>query len=397
MRRGALALAVLAALFLALTSPARAQTSDDKKREVAQIADRLEQLGDEAASLGQAINGAQLAAQQAEQAVAESEKTLAALEARLGDTRSSLASFALNSYVYADQLSGVSALVTGSSLSAGSAQREGYSRVAMGGTLDVTDDLGALIEDADRERQVLADRKAARDAALENLTASKAAAEKAQAKQQELLVKTKGELAVLLEQERQRRAEEAAAASRAAAQAALQAQQAQAAARAAQAAQTARPAAPAVGNAPTGQAEEDASPRPSPATTARPAPEIPDVPPTSAGAAVAVRAALSQLGVPYRFATASPGVSFDCSGLTMWAWAQAGVSMGHYTVTQYNTFPHVPLDQLQPGDIVFFYEDLGHNGMYIGNGQFIHAPRTGDVVKISPLSGRNLVGAVRPG
>ena len=381
-------------MLLALASPARAQTSDDKKRQVAQIADRIEQLGDQAASLGQAINGAELAVQEADGAIAQSEKKLAALEGKLGETRSSLASFALNSYVYADQMSGISALVAGTSMADGSAQREGYARVAMGGTLDVTDDLGALIEDADRERQILAERKAAREKALKNLSASKDAAEKAQAKQQELLVKTKGELATLLEQERQRRAEAAAAASRAAAQAVLQAQQATA--KAAQAAQAARPATPAA-SANGGPGQAPAAPQSTSATKARVEPDIPDIPATSQGAATAVRAALSQLGVPYRFATASPGVNFDCSGLTMWAWAQAGVSMGHYTVTQYNTFPHVPLDQLQPGDIVFFYSDLGHNGMYIGNGQFVHAPRTGDVVKISPLQGRNLVGAVRPG
>src|SRR3954447_13809418 len=172
MRRRALALAVLAAILLALASPARAQTSDDKKRQVAQIADRIEQLGDRAASLGQAINGAQLAVQAADGAIAGSEKKLAALEAKLGDTRSSMASFALKSYVYADQTSGVAALVAGTSMADGSAQKEGYARVAMGGTLAVTDDLGALIEDADRERQVLADRKAARDKALKELTAS---------------------------------------------------------------------------------------------------------------------------------------------------------------------------------------------------------------------------------
>ena len=375
---------MLVATALALTSPARADTSEDKKRQVAQIADRIEQLGDRAASLGQAINGAQQAVQEAEGAIAQSEQKLAALDAKLGETRSSMANFALHAYVYADQSSGMSALISGTSMTDGSAQREGYAQVAMGGSLAVTDDLGALIEDANRERQVLAERKASRDKALENLTASKDAAEQAQAKQQELLVKTKGELATLLEQERQRRAEAAAAASRAAAQAALQAQQAAAARTAADTARS--PAAPAD---PADGTPAQAKPRPSVA--------VPDIPATSPGAGTAVRAALSQLGVPYRFATASPGVSFDCSGLTMWAWAQAGVSMGHYTVTQYHEFPHVPLDQLQPGDIVFFYSDLGHNGMYIGNGQFIHAPRTGDVVKISPLQGRNLVGAVRPG
>jgi cell wall-associated NlpC family hydrolase len=116
----------------------------------------------------------------------------------------------------------------------------------------------------------------------------------------------------------------------------------------------------------------------------------------SAGAATAVRAALGQLGVPYRFAAASPGQAFDCSGLTMWAWAQAGVSLPHFAASQYAMLPHVPLSDLQPGDLVFFYRDLHHVGIYIGNGNFVQAPRTGDVVKISPLAGRDLVGAARP-
>jgi len=122
-----------------------------------------------------------------------------------------------------------------------------------------------------------------------------------------------------------------------------------------------------------------------------------NVPGTSPGAAIAVRAALSQLGVPYVFAAARPGVAFDCSGLTMWAWAQAGVSMAHYTVTQWNSFPKVSLQALRPGDLVFSYH-LGHVGLYIGNGMMVAAPRTGDVVKITPVFGiRPLDGAVRPG
>ena len=71
--------------------------------------------------------------------------------------------------------------------------------------------------------------------------------------------------------------------------------------------------------------------------------------------------------------------------------------MAHYTVTQFNAFPRVGNDALQPGDLVFFNVDLGHMGMYIGNGNIVQAPRTGDVVKVSSLSGRNFVGAVRPG
>ena len=106
--------------------------------------------------------------------------------------------------------------------------------------------------------------------------------------------------------------------------------------------------------------------------------------------------ALRQVGKPYVFATNGPD-TFDCSGLTQWAWAKAGVGMEHYTVSQFNAFPRVAVDQLQPGDLVFFNIDLGHMGMYIGRGRFVHAPRTGDVVKISTLSGRGVVGAVRPG
>jgi len=80
----------------------------------------------------------------------------------------------------------------------------------------------------------------------------------------------------------------------------------------------------------------------------------------------------------------------------MWAWGQAGVSLPHFAAAQYAMLPHVSRDELQPGDLVFFYSDLSHVGIYIGNGQFVHAPRTGDVVKISPLAGRNFVGAARP-
>ena len=95
---------------------------------------------------------------------------------------------------------------------------------------------------------------------------------------------------------------------------------------------------------------------------------------------------MSQLGVPYKYATASPGVNFDCSGLTMWAWAQAGVSLPHYSKAQFEMLPKVPADQAQPGDLIFYRTPVGHVAIYIGNGQLIHAPRTGDVVKIATVN-----------
>jgi peptidoglycan DL-endopeptidase CwlO len=103
-------------------------------------------------------------------------------------------------------------------------------------------------------------------------------------------------------------------------------------------------------------------------------------PPTHSGVA---NVALSQLNTPYVWAGAAPG-GFDCSGLVMWAYAQVGVSLPHSTYAQYGYGVPVSRDQLQPGDLVFF-DGLGHVGIYIGGGQFVHAPHTGDVVKISSM------------
>jgi cell wall-associated NlpC family hydrolase len=101
------------------------------------------------------------------------------------------------------------------------------------------------------------------------------------------------------------------------------------------------------------------------------------------------------LGVPYVWGGASPS-GFDCSGLVMYVFAQLGISLPHYAAAQYGFGTPVPADQLQPGDLVFF-DGLGHVGIYIGGGQMIHAPHTGDVVKISPISefGSGYVGARR--
>ena len=130
----------------------------------------------------------------------------------------------------------------------------------------------------------------------------------------------------------------------------------------------------------------------------RRAPVALPAPPPSDGSlgARAVSAAMQWLGTPYSWGggsasgpTAGIGrgagtVGFDCSGLTLYAWAQVGVSLSHFTGSQWNEGARISsMSQLLPGDLVFFGGDLGHMGMYIGGGQMIHAPHTGDVVKIS--------------
>jgi cell wall-associated NlpC family hydrolase len=118
-------------------------------------------------------------------------------------------------------------------------------------------------------------------------------------------------------------------------------------------------------------------------------------PPPTHGGVVAY--AMSQLNTPYVWGGSAPG-GFDCSGLVMWAYAQVGVSLPHSSYAQYGYGVPVSQSELAPGDIVFF-DGLGHVGIYIGGGEFIHAPHTGDVVKISSLSedwyAQNYVGARR--
>ena len=117
--------------------------------------------------------------------------------------------------------------------------------------------------------------------------------------------------------------------------------------------------------------------------------------PDGAGNAEAARIAMQYQGVPYVWGGASPS-GFDCSGLASYAYAQIGKSVPHYTYAIWSAFPQVPPGQYQPGDLVML-NGLAHMGIYIGNGMMIHAPHTGDVVRVVPLSSRgDIVGVVRP-
>jgi cell wall-associated NlpC family hydrolase len=190
----------------------------------------------------------------------------------------------------------------------------------------------------------------------DQIAQSKAAIEAANAQQRQLLSQVKGQLAQLIAQEQARRAAAAAAAARA---------------------RFATGAARSVG----ARSGADFS-------------NIP-LPPPSGRAAQAIAFARAQLGKPYQYAATGPD-SYDCSGLTMAAWGSAGVGLPHYSGAQYDMLPKVPLNAMQPGDLVFWGGGGSqHVGIYIGGGLMIHAPHTGDVVKIAPVYG-SPVGAARP-
>jgi cell wall-associated NlpC family hydrolase len=113
---------------------------------------------------------------------------------------------------------------------------------------------------------------------------------------------------------------------------------------------------------------------------------------------IAARKACSLIGKPYIWGAAGPS-GYDCSGLTMVAWAAAGVTLGHYTGWQWNEGTPVSRANIRPGDLVFYYSDLHHMGMYVGGGWIVHAPHSGDYVRMAQLdrSGMPIAGFRRPG
>jgi peptidoglycan DL-endopeptidase CwlO len=108
----------------------------------------------------------------------------------------------------------------------------------------------------------------------------------------------------------------------------------------------------------------------------------------------ALRFALTRIGDPYVWGGAGPD-DFDCSGLVMWAYAQVGISLEHFTGDQWDEGVHISRSQLEPGDLVFFYPDISHVGLYVGDGMMVDAPTFGQDVQIQPVMWNVYVGAVR--
>ena len=124
--------------------------------------------------------------------------------------------------------------------------------------------------------------------------------------------------------------------------------------------------------------------------------QYPDItiPTANTVGAQALQAALTKRGDPYVWGAAGPD-AFDCSGLVVWAYAQEGITLPHFTGDQWNSGMHVSRSDLEPGDLVFFYPDISHVGIYLGDGLMVDAPDFGETVQVQPVFWADYVGAVR--
>jgi cell wall-associated NlpC family hydrolase len=358
----------------------------NQQAEVNRIADQLDALEQRLGDLEEQHAAAADRMDALDIEIADSQARVTAQQSELGKLQKQLTSVAVAKFTNGGS-TGVSPLFSSATAFTDDLQRDQLSRVALDQGAGTTDELQALLDALAKETASLNAKKAEQAALADTLAQRQQEGEQLSVELQTKYADAKARLGDLIEQERARR--EAAAA--AAAQAAWQ--------RAADAAANRRntnngggaAAGDAGGAAPSRGG--GASNRPAP-TPSAPAPNIP-APSSMSGSAIA--AAQSQLGVAYKFAASTPGVAFDCSGLTKYAWAQAGVSLPHQSSQQYAVTPHVPKDQAQPGDLIFYYSPIGHVAMYLGGGMLIHAPATGDVVKISPVNWSKVVGVSRPG
>ena len=338
---------------LASQSAASAASISSLKAEASQIAQQIAAQGIRINVLSEHYDEARIQLQNVDQQLAAAKVSLAQAASNVRATRKVLRSEAVNAYVTGGTASNGIQMFLSSTSQTKLALRSEYMSVAAGGMTDTLDRLHTAIDVLSARKAHLVSSRDAVRAGLASVAIARQAAEAETAHEQAILSGVKGRLATLVAQ----------------AQAAQQAAQAQ----------------PPVGPSATNYS-----------SSSLPSPTI--SPGASAAGAIAVRAAESQLGVPYVWGGATPGVGFDCSGLTMWAWSQAGVQLAHFAATQYAETTHIPLSALQPGDLLFYSYggSIDHVTMYVGPGTMIQAEQTGTNVMFTPIWYSNLVGAGRP-
>lgn len=340
----------------------RTQSVDDLTAQVATLTADLDALDTETSQLDEDFNQANLELAEINEAIDENQLAVDTARESLDLTTAEAKKIVVDAYVGGDQSQDPTLM--GDDLDVAS-HRRAYLSAAHRDRTDVLDSLFASRKTLGEREDALSDLKSDADAKATEIDNARQKATARMAERQALLDNANDELRAAMDADR--KAREAAEAAEAAAE-----QQA-AAQRAAQKPASAASAAP-----PSSAATVPTAPAP-PATPV-PGPE----PTATTGAARAVEVALAQQGKPYRWAASGPN-SFDCSGLVMYAYAAAGRSLPHSSRSLRSMSQNLSADQLQPGDLVFGGSPVHHVGIYIGNGQMVHAPSSGDVVKISSI------------
>ncbi|MFN8050399.1 MAG: NlpC/P60 family protein [Acidimicrobiales bacterium] len=365
--------AVAALLFIVLlpgvagAQPAdRGQTVDSLKAKAAAIAAQLDDLDQKTNTLDEQYNNATLELDGLKAKLGENQAKVDQAKTQLEATRVQAQKFAVQAYMGTNDTD--SSLVGVSDDAADASRRRTYLAARFGNSSDVIDGLVASQKDlADREAALEA-ANAKVDAKVAEITASKQDLEATIADRQKLYASVKGELAAAVAAEQERLAKAAAAKAEADARAA-----------AARAAAARRPQAVAVRATVRGGAGGS--------TLSSVVAEVPasrNITPPPANAPTAVRVALEQQGDPYVWAADGPD-SFDCSGLVLFAYRAAGVQLPHSSRGMRAMTRSITADELQPGDLVFGGSPVHHVGLYIGNGQMVHAPHSGDVVRVASI------------
>lgn len=376
--------------LLATGTTASASGVQSEKQKVAQLADQLDNLENRLGQLGEDYAAAQGKKNALDQEIADSQARIAQQEARLGELAGVLGDIAVDKYVTGSALE-LSPLFSNAAAYTEAEQKDSLSRLALDSGSGSTDEMLALAEDLAKEQAALSRKQQQVADLVASLDSKLAEGGQLQTEYEQKLASAQADLGAAIEQERERRAEAAAAAE--------VARQKQAAAAAAASAKSSAAAAPrgggTSGGAPAAPADPQTGGGDAGGGDAGGGGNEP--PPVSSRAGIAVNAAMSQLGVPYVFAAEAPGVAFDCSGLTKYAWGQAGVYLPHQSAAQYGSIPHITQAEIQPGDLIFYKSPIGHVAIYLGGGSLIQAPSPGKFVEVAAVNWAKVVGIGRPG
>ncbi len=360
----------------------RADSVGDAQQQVQQAQDELDNLINQMGQLDEDYGAAQDQKVALDADIAESQAKVDQITAKLGDVQTVLTDLAVAKFTTGGSAA-LSPLFSNAATYSAAEQRDALGSVALDTGEATADDLQSLVDQLAKETARLQSKQQQAAALIATLQQKQKDFESLQSTYEQKLAQAQSNFgAATLEAEAERRAQSAAALS----------------APSGNGGGNGDSNAPGTTVAPGRGGGGDTGSDPSTPTTPTPKPKpTPAPPPVSGKAGVAVAAAYSQIGVPYKFAAESPGVAFDCSGLTKWSWGRAGVYLPHQSGAQYASIPHVSRDQVQPGDLIFYYAPIGHVGIYVGGGQMIHAVNTGTTVALAPVRWNKVVGIGRPG